>query len=1015
LPQKLYLFFLLFTGYCAVPLQSNSQAFPNLNFRSITEADRLSAKYVTNIVQDKRGLIWIGTNNGLNRYDGSRIINFYANNKDSNALQSSSIGLMRNDSNNIWINTTNGFSSLNPFTSEYKNYKMNGCFPFFSEDTKLFFANDGVYEETNGVLKKDEGWGFETFSYYGNIITRYQIVVADKNGVVWAATNNRLYRLDMQTKKPVQTIILSQTINISNIFFDSENNGWLGTYGNGLFKLNTSDATIKHLDFFKKTDIIYDIKEWVFNKKKYLVVCADAHFGLMLLDPVTLEFQSYLGVYGNTKNTEAVQVTNAFIDKDNNLWLSTTNGVRLVSAYNSLFRVIPVEAPHLTTGDVYQLKEEASGYWLSKRYGGGIFHYNKNWELINSWQKFLPDSKNKFVSFAATTEAYDFKQVKNTLYITTEIGMALLNLINNNTSVIYTNEKLHPRLRTIVPVSDSAWMIRSFNHGVFIFNPVTNAFTKQYLVYKNNSSEIQTLNYLLKTPTGIILASTSQGLLYYNLQQDKFLPFEVEGLLSLNHYGMACDKKGIVWIGTDNGLIAINPQTKKIVKKFDEYPEMGQVGRVAIDKDDNIWFNCQKGYWCWMQQSLKMIKFTYNLGLPDNKPEGGFNSTPNGDIYGGGFNAVVKFNPEELKNYGVAAKALITEVKANGIVANNIFTTTDTAHKLVLKPQQNNIDIYFSVTDYAQPDNYGFYYKILPDNKEWIKTEQGHISFNRLAYGKYTILVKGQNNITSEYTSTDILYLTIQPKWRQTWGFKLLALLTTAALFYAFYKIRTRQIKKAALLKSGYENKMLHLEMQNLRSQMNPHFLFNSLNSINSFIVENKTHLASDYLTKFSRLMRLILENSKNESITLEKEIETLRLYLLMESIRFDKKFDYTIYVEPGIDEQIIKVPPMIVQPYAENAIWHGLLHKKEKGKVTIGIKKTNDALRIIIEDNGIGRGKAAEMKSKNSTSSKSYGMQITEQRIKQLNNKNTIDTTDLKDENENACGTRVELSIFFK
>jgi LytS/YehU family sensor histidine kinase len=231
-------------------------------------------------------------------------------------------------------------------------------------------------------------------------------------------------------------------------------------------------------------------------------------------------------------------------------------------------------------------------------------------------------------------------------------------------------------------------------------------------------------------------------------------------------------------------------------------------------------------------------------------------------------------------------------------------------------------------------------------------------------------------------------------------------------LLASFLKFRSNQIRKNENLKIDYENKMLQLEMQNLRSQMNPHFIFNSLNSINRFIVENKTNFASDYLTKFARLMRLILDNSKNEIITLEKELETLRLYLLMESIRFDNKFTYEVKVAENIDKQIIKIPPMIIQPYAENAIWHGLLHKGDIGKVLISISILHHKLQIIIDDNGIGRDKANDLKSKNSNTDKSYGLQITEQRIKQLNTSNTIEIIDMKNEKSEAIGTRVILTI---
>lgn len=182
--------------------------------------------------------------------------------------------------------------------------------------------------------------------------------------------------------------------------------------------------------------------------------------------------------------------------------------------------------------------------------------------------------------------------------------------------------------------------------------------------------------------------------------------------------------------------------------------------------------------------------------------------------------------------------------------------------------------------------------------------------------------------------------------------------------------------------KAGLQQRASELEMQALRSQMNPHFIFNSLNSINRFILQNNKLQASEYLTKFSRLVRLILQNSQAALIPLESELEALQLYLELESLRFDYHFEYTIKVEEDIDPSVLKLPPLIIQPYVENAIWHGLMHKEEKGHLEIEIFEQDDSLICKIIDDGIGRKKAAELKSKSASPHKSLGMRITADRI---------------------------------
>ena len=155
--------------------------------------------------------------------------------------------------------------------------------------------------------------------------------------------------------------------------------------------------------------------------------------------------------------------------------------------------------------------------------------------------------------------------------------------------------------------------------------------------------------------------------------------------------------------------------------------------------------------------------------------------------------------------------------------------------------------------------------------------------------------------------------------------------------------------------KAELQQQATELEMQALRAQMNPHFIFNSLNSINRFILQNNKAQASEYLTKFSKLVRMILQNSQASLITLESELESLELYLELEALRFDYRFGYKISVPKDMDVDVLKVPPLIIQPYAENAIWHGLMHKEEKGQLDIEVSQENDLLFFRIADNGIG------------------------------------------------------------
>ncbi|HEY4207669.1 MAG TPA: histidine kinase [Puia sp.] len=216
--------------------------------------------------------------------------------------------------------------------------------------------------------------------------------------------------------------------------------------------------------------------------------------------------------------------------------------------------------------------------------------------------------------------------------------------------------------------------------------------------------------------------------------------------------------------------------------------------------------------------------------------------------------------------------------------------------------------------------------------------------------------------------------------------------------------------------KAALQQRAKELEIQALRSQMNPHFIFNCLNAINRFILGHETEAASDYLTKFSRLMRMIMNHSRHSVISLADELEVLRLYLDMEQLRFKDAFDYVVVLDDDLDTGEIYIPPLLLQPFVENAVWHGLMHKTERGLLTIELHAENDILTCVILDNGIGRQRAGLFKSKSAQKHKSMGLQITAERLNLMTGNGSpahyFDIEDLYDEEGRPAGTKVVLKI---
>jgi hypothetical protein len=215
------------------------------------------------------------------------------------------------------------------------------------------------------------------------------------------------------------------------------------------------------------------------------------------------------------------------------------------------------------------------------------------------------------------------------------------------------------------------------------------------------------------------------------------------------------------------------------------------------------------------------------------------------------------------------------------------------------------------------------------------------------------------------------------------------------------------------------QERATRLEMQALRAQMNPHFIFNCLSSINCFILENETGKASDYLTRFSRLIRMVLTNSEKSLITLDEELKMLRLYLDMERLRFENSFDYNITYTNDVEAESVLVPPLLLQPFCENAIWHGLMNKDGQGHLNITIIKENEYLNCIITDDGIGRAKAGELNIVSAKKEKSMGLKITNERLSLFNHEkevsNFYEMEDVINESGAVAGTKVSLKIRHK
>jgi len=486
------------------------------------------------------------------------------------------------------------------------------------------------------------------------------------------------------------------------------------------------------------------------------------------------------------------------------------------------------------------------------------------------------------------------------------------------------------------------------------------------------------------------------------------------GLISNTGYAITGDSAGNIYVADNNGFNVI--ASNGAIKNFSRANGMRYPRTESILADNN-------GY-VWIANNKCLVKFTPATDRLENFEENagismdGFRftaacKTKDGSLYFGTHRGINYFNPLELKNYTAQLRVNNYQVSLPDSIIR--FTNSPVIEATY---SGNSAQFYFAAINLTGSKNIAYQYKLEGFDKDWQKGNDIHSArYSSLPPGRYVFSVKASINRINWVDAGNIVTISIVPPFWQRGWFITVAALLLAGITLGIFQIRINRVRYKERLKTIYNKKIAETEMKALRAQMNPHFIFNSLNSINKYILKSDHTNASRYLTRFAKLIRLILDNSNNKEVALSNELEALKLYIEMEALRFTNKFSYEIILDENLSADTLQVPPLIIQPYVENAIWHGLLHKESGGHLSIFVKKTNDnLLQCIIEDNGIGRIRANELKSKSATANKSLGMRLTEERLNMLNQYTSLNASihidDLKNDNDEARGTRVILTI---
>ncbi len=1047
--QRLLALFSLLMPLLAVPA-AGQPLFENP--KRITEKDGLPDNSVRAIVQDGDGFIWIGTSDGLCRFDGSQFKIFQHNPEDSTSLIDNRVQNLMVDGEKLWIATFTGLSIMDLNSNKINNY----VFRDDKRNPRLVFA---LLKDRQGtVWMGANGMGFckylperDSFEFYRYDREKVAQVLRNPAGIdliysfsqhvhndsiIYAGTRAGLLVLNKYSKElkwhafPKEDKVFELGLNtFRRIYHHDDGLLYVGSWHTSVHVFDPIKKTFTPLPYQKTNEGVDVIKSTVsdIRRKSENELWITTGDGVALYN---IQKQEVMYWKSNVLKEEVVYGIK-HIDKDGRIWYGSHVGVSIFDPVVQQYSIYSYE--HLNeagSGFAFYIHQNPDNKNITvfPRGAGSLFELNwenKKWEAIKIAPQYLDGRYNQFGSRGMSVAPDGSITVgKAKRILSYDLEKKSLKPLDINLDFVKGGFG-----RIIWDSNKRLWINANYD-GLLQWDFIS----KKLRVFKKELEPgdppytTSAYSHLFEDSRGNMWMSREGGMSIYLHEKDTIVNhlFVLDPESTFPTFMRFCeDNHGRVWAITERSLgyaLAENPE-KGLVKKMDITKYTGKTGFGGINKD------IHGKIWAWAGKCLLKI----NPDNPDNPElktysfeygaDGGdffsFYVLPSGHFAFGSRNRIYITHPDRLTfNRELPEPYLLgLDVLEKPIELPHVFHQVKEVN---LEHFENFFSFSFAAKSFTLAEDNKFRYRLEGFDENWIDAkERRFANYTNVPSGEYIFKLQAANNEGIWNDELLELPITIATPWYLTWWFILSVIYFLGLIAYGIYKLRIAQIRKEERLHGEFEKKLASQEMTALRAQMNPHFLFNSLNSIDSFIIKNETHKASEYLNNFARLIRLILQNSRSNYVNLKDELESLDLYMQMESLRFKDKFQYEIKVDEKLEVENIDIPPMLMQPYIENAIWHGLMHKQngQPGKVTLSIHEQKGDLHCVIEDNGIGRKRAMEIRANRpSRGKKSVGMKITKDRISMINklyNTNTsVEIIDLKDNEGNAMGTKVELVI---
>ncbi|MBC8047386.1 MAG: histidine kinase, partial [Fimbriimonadaceae bacterium] len=904
------------------------------------------------------GFLWFATDNGLSRFDGSKS-NYYG-------VEDGLPG------NIITALTTDEAGNV------YAGLKRNGIFVFENNTFKK------IIEDTTAAFSNHK-------------------ILVDKNIIY---TLRRMARLTvLETGSNVSKHIVFQD-DAKPIFIYRDKAGNIyATTTNGLYSIKTSTATKLNIPECNNHPVYY-----ISETSEHLVIAtADK---LLFLKNNVVEKQIAI------PQLQGQKINNFLIDRDKNIWISTfeennfyviTNG-QCIKLNNKL---------QLSGTSVNDLVEDNEGNVWAATYGKGVFCFHNmyctNYDAADGltvpYITSLQNTSTGDLFIGTYNGAFYFdgkefihiKQFPDRLEHISHIhhdgndvyvcrGNALENIYKNN-KIPY---KIHFENAAAYYTVDTAYRLQGKWNNTIYKQSIQGQPIDSILL--NNQHRANKITALYKDADGTVLCGTNNGLfkILPDNTVEKFPQKELQSVITTLH----TDKTGRIWVGTLAGAVIL--KDNEIEKTWNpKSKSTTAVSSIISDNKNRIWIGTLTGLYLLTDKNILFDSRTCLL----NEEVSSLAYDAEKNVLWIGTNAglskidITKF--DALKTYTPAAifKNIRTQDASSKILADT-----------TLGYNRNNFTVRFSAIHFTNPAGVKFFYKV--DNSSWEPATGRQVEFAGLPYGEHIISIVAEND-RGEKGDSQTISITIDTPYWATWWYK--TLIALILLTIAFLLIRWRFLYEKRKQKEQLElqHKISELRHQALNTSMNPHFIFNSLNSIQQFINTHNTEEASEYLGKFARLIRIMLDNGNKSFISLDEELNRLNRYLELEKIRFGGKLNYTMQVQENIDIKNVVIPNMILQPFVENALWHGVLPSNENGNILIDFSQNNGTLKVLIDDDGIGIHESSKRKK---VGHRSLGMQMILERIQLLKKLNgndiSIEVKDKSGIDKTLHGTKVEIQL---